>query len=478
MKFKLVLITLFFSLFTFVSCKDESVEAPKLTVESAAIKSSLSVLKTHFNEDGSISRDGQNPTNNIIFDFCFDFVYPITLSYNTGTEVTVQGIDGLIDILVNMTDDLYINGIAFPFDVEIFNADTGAFEVLTINNEGAFMSLLETCSIDDSGQNDDCNCPEEYNPVCVAVQDPSGESFTVEFPNFCYAQCEGFTQNDVVECGNSNPATTDNLFGDCFGLIYPFSIINDNRETVEINDYYEFSIALYSNYNLEFVYPLNIEMENDGQTITLTINNDEELNNIIMQCDDSGNNGNDCDCDDTIAPVCVNDNGQTIEFNNPCLAFCAGYTQADFVECNPSGGNDCDCDDTVAPVCVDDNGQTIEFNNPCLAFCAGYTQADFVECNPSGGNDNCSITNLNVAVGDCTSTTTYNLTLNFVPTNYDGTDFTILYSDRTEETFALADLPLQLEISISGNPQTGWFTVSLPGSNCQQEITWEIPQCQ
>ena len=295
MKFKLVLITLIFSLFTIVSCKDESVETPKQTVESVAAKNSLAALKTHFTADGSLARDGQNQTNNIIFDFCFDFVYPISLSYNTGTEVTVEDIDELINILVNMTDDLYVNGIAFPFDVEVFNADTGAFEVLTINDEDAFISLLDTCSIDDSGQQDDCNCTEEYNPVCVAVQDPSGESFTVEFPNFCYAQCEGFTQNDVVECDNSNPATTDNLFGDCFGLIYPFSIIDDNGETVEINDYNEFSIALYSNYYLEFVYPLNIEMENDGQTTTLTINSDEELNNIITQCDSSGNPDNDDD---------------------------------------------------------------------------------------------------------------------------------------------------------------------------------------
>ena len=425
MKFKLVLIALIFSLFTFVSCKDESVDSPKQTVESVAAKNSLAALKNHFTADGSLARDGQNPTNNIIFDFCFDFVYPITLSYNTGTEVTVQDFEGLIDVLVNMTDDLYINGIAYPFQVEVFNDNTNSFETLTVNDEDAFMSLLESCSIGDNGQQGDCNCTEEYNPVCVTVQDDSGESFTIDFPNMCYAECEGFTQADVVDCDYSNPAD-DDYYDDCFDLVYPFSIINTDGETIQINDEDEFEAALYTNYYFDFVYPFNVETEVNGENTVVTINSEEELTNLLMQCDG---------------------------MDNPC-----------------------DCDDTAAPVCVDDNGQTIEFDNPCQAMCAGFTQADFVDCNPSG-ND-CDINNLTVTVGDCFSTTAYHITINFSTENYDGTDFMVEFADGTSGTYSLSDLPLQLDVDVSANQQSGWLLVTLPGNNCAEDETWEIPNCQ
>jgi len=51
------------------------------------------------------------------FDFCFKFVYPITLSYNNGTTVVVNNSDELLTVAQSMTSTLYIDGIAFPFDI-------------------------------------------------------------------------------------------------------------------------------------------------------------------------------------------------------------------------------------------------------------------------------------------------------------------------------------------------------------------------
>jgi hypothetical protein len=427
--FKLSIIVLLFSLFIFSSCKDESVDTQKDAIESVAAKSSMQALKTHFNSDGSLARDGQNPTDNIIFDFCFDFVYPITLSYNTGTEVTVQDVDGLVDILVNMTDDLYINGIAFPFQVEVFNADTDSFEVVTIQDEATFMQLLTSCSIDDSGQEEDCNCIDEYAPVCVSVLDAEGNSFTIDFPNMCYAQCEGFTQSDIVDCDFSNPADGD-YFDDCFDLVYPFSIVTPEGETIQINDEDEFETALYTNYYFDFVYPFSIETEVNGEDQTVTINNEEELTNLLMQC--SGDDS-DCNCPDEYNPVCVSD-----------------------------------------PV----SNEIVTYDNECEAICDGYTQQDFVDCNGNGGGD-CDISNLTVSVGDCISTTAYSITVDFDITNYDGDTFFIMFNDGTTPlSYSVSDLPVTIDVDVDPATETASLAVATPNNTCEEDVEWEIPNCQ
>ena len=311
---KLTLIVLILTIFTFTSCKDESINTSNNTTESIAAKNALSTLQSHFNPDGSLSRDGENPTNNIIFDFCFDFVYPITLSYNTGTEVTVQDFDGLVNVLISMTDALYINGIAFPFQVEVFNADTNSFEVITIQNEDSFIELLESCSIDDNGQQEDCVCTEEYAPVCVEVSDISGESFTIEFPNMCFAECEGFTQADVVDCDYSNPCNED-YFDDCFDIVFPVTVILPNGDTVQINDEDDLEDIIYTNYYFNFDFPITVEIEVNGQEVTQIIHNEDEFVALLMQCD--GVEDDDCEIENlhVVVEDCFSETAYNISLN-------------------------------------------------------------------------------------------------------------------------------------------------------------------
>lgn len=424
---KLSFIVLIFSVFIFSSCKDESINVPKNTVESTAAQSSIKALKSHFNQDGTL-RDGENPANNIIFDFCFDFVYPITLSYNTGSEVTIQDFNGLIAVLINMSDDLYINGIAFPFQVEVFNDATNSFEVVSIQNEESFMDLLENCSIDDDGNEEDCVCTEEYAPVCVQVMDSSGESFTIGFPNMCVAECEGFTQDDVVDCDYSNPADGD-YFDDCFDMIYPFSVVNADGETIQINDEDDFEAVIYANYYFDFVYPITVESEVNSEEGTIVVNNEEELATLLMQCDDEDD---DCNCTDVYEPVCV---------------------------LNP------------------ENGETITFDNECEAICEGFTPNNFVDCNTTGGN-NCDISNLSVSIGDCISTTAYSISLDFDISNYDGDTFNVTFDGTTTYSYAIVDLPITIDLDINPNNATGWLLVSTPDNTCEEDINWNVPNCE
>ena len=179
---KVAFLSMFVALFIVTSCtNDEPIgdNTQNQTEESTSITTALDELQAKFNADGNVVAE-TNPAGYIVLDFCFDFVYPLTLSYNNGSTVTVNDLDGLVDVMIGSTDELYINGIAFPFDVETFNDDTDTIEIETIDDEAEFIELILSCEFDDF---EVCECFEVYDPVCVEVTDPNGGTFIVTYPN-------------------------------------------------------------------------------------------------------------------------------------------------------------------------------------------------------------------------------------------------------------------------------------------------------
>lgn len=361
--FKLTILSLAMVLFVFTACtNNESViEEPQTTEESESITTTLDQLRAQFDDSGNVSQFN-NPAGNIVLDFCFDFVYPLNLAYNNGTIVSVADLDGLIDIMLNSTTNLYINGIAFPFNIETYNNESNAIEIITINNETEFSAVLENCEFNSTST---CECFELYDPVCVEITDPNGNIFIVTYSNICYAQCDGFTQDDFLEeCEGDYNA--DQI--DCFSLNYPLSIIVDNDVTIVINSENELNTALYDVYYYSFVYPITVTLENGNIT---TVNNSEELDAIITNC-------NGCPCPGDVDPVCVEiiqpDGSILTEvYNNSCLALCAGYTELDFVYCN--SGNDLCLPSAITTSLVDNSGWTIssindsnDLNNYVITF--------------------------------------------------------------------------------------------------------------
>ncbi|WP_353779370.1 hypothetical protein [Winogradskyella sp. 3972H.M.0a.05] len=386
--FKIALLSLAVILACFTSCtNNEPVVQPQQTEESESITTALNQLASRIGEDGNIAyaSTADNPTGNIVFDFCFDFVYPIDLSYNNGTTVSVNSFEELIEVLIGSNNDLYVNGIAFPFDVETYNEDSDAIEVVTINNEEEFISLLEDCDFDAP----DCACTEEYDPVCVEVSDPSGVAFTITYPNACWAECDGFTEADFVDdCENDY---NGNGGEECFTFNFPLTIITDDGETITVDSEEELGTVLYDVYYFDFVYPFTVTTD-DNEVVT--INSEEDWLDVLEDCYDDYNNG--CECYEDFNPVCVEvqtGSGQVeiIVFPNACYAECEGFTPNDFVECEDNGGNGCDsCTTDFDPVCVlietPVGTEIYTFPNACYAECEGFTEADFVDCETNTGN--------------------------------------------------------------------------------------------
>ena len=333
---KSLLLSLLIITVVFTSCtNNEPLFEEQNTTESVAITTTLSELSLQFNSEGNVI-PSENPAGNIVFDFCFDFVYPITLSYNNGSTVDVNDLDGLIDVMINSTQELYINGIGFPFQVETYVDSSDSIQIVTINNEEEFINLLENCDFDAF----DCECFEDYNPVCVEIYDPNGTSFVVTYPNACYAECDSFTEADFVE--NCETDYNTNAGNECFTFNFPISFIIDNGTTITVNSEMELGTALYNVYYFEFVYPFDVTLES-GEVVT--VNNELEYFTILDDCYGSYN-GNDCECGEIFEPICVqvtNPMGgvEIFVFPNACFALCEGFTEADFVTCDDINFGDC-----------------------------------------------------------------------------------------------------------------------------------------
>lgn len=262
--FKSFLTLVFVSLLFMTACTNNEplIEEPQ-TQESESITTSLNRLGQEYDEDGNLIMT-LNSTGNLVFDFCFEFVYPLNLSYNNGSTVSVNSVEELVVIIINSSPELFINGIAFPFDVETYNESTNAIEVSTINNEDEFINLIENCSFDN---NDPCNCTNIYDPVCVEILDAAGESLIIEYSNSCFASCDGFNENDFVECEDDGCIYTYEYNPVCVEVIY------SNGES-EIITFSNESMAICEGYN-----------ENDFIDCVNTNDcSEENIENIITEC--------------------------------------------------------------------------------------------------------------------------------------------------------------------------------------------------
>lgn len=267
-KIKILLLLLAVSATVFYSCSDSNpVENEAVASKSISLRSTLNYLKKAYNVAGKNTTATQDQA------LCFAFVYPITLSYNNGTQVTVTNFEGLLEVLTNENSNLYVDGIVFPFQVQ----QEGA--VITIANEAEFYALIENCGV---------------------IQ----------------------TTNDLV------------FDFTCYSIVYPIQIINANNETVTINNqtelmqYASATPTGNSTYQLNIVFPITVVQANQS----IIINDLYEFFELNNDC----GGPIDCVCPAVYQPVCVLTPTGVVQYSNACFAECAGFTQNDFVDCNSS----------------------------------------------------------------------------------------------------------------------------------------------
>ena len=328
---KILLLFLPMFLFVFSSCTQTSSDKLRKEDDASSVVAVMDLLTSQFDSSGNLRQD-ENPVGNIVFDFCFNFVYPLELSYSNGDTKEVQSLENLVFVLITDSSEAQtVNGIVFPFSVEVFNSQSAAIEVVSIIDVDAFESLVENCDFEN-----DFSCIEIYAPVCVKVSDPAGDAFVITYPNACYASLDGFTEEDFVEDCKEGTNKGDLFDRKCFELDFPLTIKTGSVESIRLESELELEKTIYELYHWEYQFPLSITKEDGSKQI---LESKESLNALLEECyGDSWKT--DCMCTKEYNPTCIQitdslDPEKTYMkmFSNPCEAICEGFKEEDFVKC-------------------------------------------------------------------------------------------------------------------------------------------------
>uniref|UniRef100_UPI00404B7753 Kazal-type serine protease inhibitor family protein n=1 Tax=Flavobacterium sp. TaxID=239 RepID=UPI00404B7753 len=261
---KLVVFFTMLSAVFYTSCSDnESIENQAITQDSAALRVMINDMKRTNNVAGRMAINNESMP--------FDFVYPINVSFNNGTVITVTSLEGLIDLLTNESSELFISGIEFPFQIVVGLDNT----VITIDGESDFWEVIEDLDI-------------------------------VTYDDYVFSPF-------------------------CFELTFPISFVTDNEQVITVASqealYDLFMDPNQSTIVYDFVYPFNVIVDNQ----IVVVNNMYEFDELSFNC----NEGFDCVCEEIYDPVCVSyGNGTVVEYPNACFANCDGFNESDFVSCD------------------------------------------------------------------------------------------------------------------------------------------------
>lgn len=197
-KLLLVLVTL--SSVTLFSCSDNNSVEKEAVVpsKSVSLRTHLSKMKINHNIDGKTATD------------TFTFLFPVTFSYTNGTTVTVDSNQALLNLLANETQTLYLDGVAFPFQIVVASDNS----TTTVTTESGYETVLENNNI------------------------PTVNSIATQ--------------------------------STCFNFIYPISVIDQNNQPVVINNDTELASYASTHNPINFVYPFTV-LAIDSQGVTTVI---------------------------------------------------------------------------------------------------------------------------------------------------------------------------------------------------------------
>ncbi len=135
---------------------------------SATIKTVASNLTGKIDQSSG-TETASDMSQMLTFNFCFDFVYPVTVRYNDGTTTTISNETQLLSALQNSTTSHYIDGVVFPFQVET------AGSTVTINDENAFANILSNCDLDGDGIMNYLDTDGDGDGIANAIEDLNGD---------------------------------------------------------------------------------------------------------------------------------------------------------------------------------------------------------------------------------------------------------------------------------------------------------------
>ena len=291
----------------------------KLRRQSRNLASLLNILYIYFDENGELlfdeNYDEDNDGDYDVFEewenyMCFDIQFPIIITMPDDSQVSVGDEDELyeaVDIYYEISDEYDgLPEINFPINIVFyFENENGneQQEVIEIESYEELEMYFDECTEeDDNGWDDESwfeiDCVDLVYPI--SIENPEGDIIYVESEYYLHEYIDQYYQNcNSNDCGD-------------FSLVYPLTVeyyseTNDQTQILTINSEEELE-ELLDDYCYddddggddedgldicgEIVYPVTVEAPNGDQ---FTGNTEEEIMSFIEEW--SSNNCNTMECD-------------------------------------------------------------------------------------------------------------------------------------------------------------------------------------
>ena len=144
-KLRISLLFLICLALSFITCSDN--DNINQEEEINDVMMTMSDLMARYDAYGNAD-ESQYSSGNMAIDFCFEFVFPIDFQMSNNTTNTINSLEELVNLLIESNVNPYIVDIIYPFDILVFNDETDTIDIMTIQNEEAFGSLLDDCEFD------------------------------------------------------------------------------------------------------------------------------------------------------------------------------------------------------------------------------------------------------------------------------------------------------------------------------------------
>ena len=247
--------------------------------------------------------------------YIIDFIYPLNITQEDGTETTANSIDELGEQFAScipddgwnnagfpafLIDDEYCVNLVYPYNVIDLNDN-----IYEVDTEETFVDLLATYGI----------LYYEY-PITV-VDNTTGDEQSVTD--------EAGLFEALFSCDNANQPSDSIIWGGalaCYDIVFPLSVILDDGSIVELATEDELTILQLDQNVVNLSYPVTLEDPNDGTVFV--VNDSNELGIYLLACvemngfgiginDDLNNIG---DCFELVFPVTVlTPNGDSFDVN-------------------------------------------------------------------------------------------------------------------------------------------------------------------
>ena len=291
----------------------------KLRRQSRNLASLLNILYIYFDENGELlfdeNYDEDNDGDYDVFEewenyMCFDIQFPVIITMPDDSQVSVGDEDELyeaVDIYYEISDEYDgLPEINFPINIVFyFENENGneQQEVIEIESYEELEMYFDECTEeDDNGWDDESwfeiDCVDLVYPI--SIENPEGDIIYVESEYYLHEYIDQYYQNcNSNDCGD-------------FSLVYPLTVeyyseTNDQTQILTINSEEELE-ELLDDYCYddddggddedgldicgEIVYPVTVEAPNGDQ---FTGNTEEEIMSFIEEW--SSNNCNTMECD-------------------------------------------------------------------------------------------------------------------------------------------------------------------------------------